>query len=641
MKEQVTKFDINAAFKALDELNIPVVKGIRANRMNLKESVKKVDRTSLLIEDFYDVNDQEELRAAKEEREAEVAKAKLARIEKIVDLDAETEEDLQPSYVGKTIIQCPQCMTLFYKNAEDLIKDESDPETVNVNEPCQHCGNTSGYMVIGKVDRISEEESDQFSMDDALDLDFVDAEDNDEESTEGSNEESDSSSESTDATSEEDPNDDLINTDESEKTENTEKAEEPEEKKEDKDESFVQLTGSYLREQVKKALKEDLDDDMQKYNEYIKYLQAMLKQDKEALEEAKKMKDNDFAIKVIEKRIAADKEDLEAALPNIVKDKQAEDDLPEPADIPVNTNDDTKEKEVEDKIKESVNSSKFQKNCKKSKFKAEKSDYLSLNEEKESDSNETIKESAVKESSEAEKLLNDFAKSLDEDLETEIKLAKFEQSLPESCKQNCEESCAKKDDSLTESNGASDDVSDAEFRAMLNNPIFYESLHESASLDAATAKCVAAIEKAGFGEPADSADTVAKEQVATDNNGITLTDQDTNFDDVEEIYDEGLNKHFTDYLTEVYSNVKNFTATACTINENKLIIEGVINFNSGNARHTTFTFFKEGKTFKGINEDMSNKTAFEMNCSIKGKWLIVEGLKYSYTINNTLVEGLK
>ena len=37
-------------------------------------------------------------------------------------IEAETEEDLLPSYVGKFIIQCPQCMTLFYKNEEDIEK---------------------------------------------------------------------------------------------------------------------------------------------------------------------------------------------------------------------------------------------------------------------------------------------------------------------------------------------------------------------------------------------------------------------------------------------------------------------------------------------------------------------------------------
>ena len=38
-KEPVTKFDLEAAFKALDELDIPVAeKGIAANRVNLNET---------------------------------------------------------------------------------------------------------------------------------------------------------------------------------------------------------------------------------------------------------------------------------------------------------------------------------------------------------------------------------------------------------------------------------------------------------------------------------------------------------------------------------------------------------------------------------------------------------------------------
>ncbi len=152
MKDSVTRFNFDDAFKALDEIEIPVAeKGIRANRIDLKESMKRVDKFELLFEDFYDVNNADDMNAVSAEREAEVAKAKLARIEKIVDLDAETEDDILPSYVGKTIIQCPQCMTLFYKDAEDVVRDEENPDVVNVNEVCQHCGNESGYEVVGKV----------------------------------------------------------------------------------------------------------------------------------------------------------------------------------------------------------------------------------------------------------------------------------------------------------------------------------------------------------------------------------------------------------------------------------------------------------------------------------------------------------
>jgi hypothetical protein len=167
-KETVTKFNLEAAFKALDEIDMPKApKGrLQANRVNLHERFQAKSAHDRLIEDYFDVNDVDDLEAAKEEREAEVAKAKLARIEKIVDLDAETEEDILPSYVGKVIMQCPQCMTLFYKNEEDIEKSEETPDVVNINELCQHCGNASGYTLVGKVGGIEEGEAENFDLDD-------------------------------------------------------------------------------------------------------------------------------------------------------------------------------------------------------------------------------------------------------------------------------------------------------------------------------------------------------------------------------------------------------------------------------------------------------------------------------------------
>ncbi len=97
MKEPVSKFNMEAAFLALDEIDIPKVSGgIMPNRVDLKESMKVVPQTDALLEEYYDLNSAEDVDTAKEEREAEVAKAKLARIEKIVDLDAETEDDILP-----------------------------------------------------------------------------------------------------------------------------------------------------------------------------------------------------------------------------------------------------------------------------------------------------------------------------------------------------------------------------------------------------------------------------------------------------------------------------------------------------------------------------------------------------------------
>lgn len=154
MERTITQFDLEAAFKALDEIKIPEASAGKTtrNEVDLKETFKRPTlgaKTDALVEEFYDVPD--ELPEAKAEREDEIAKAKLARIEKIVDLDAETPEDILPSYEGKIIVQCPQCMTLFYKDTADIKKSEGDESVCNVGEKCQHCGNEDGYTIIGKV----------------------------------------------------------------------------------------------------------------------------------------------------------------------------------------------------------------------------------------------------------------------------------------------------------------------------------------------------------------------------------------------------------------------------------------------------------------------------------------------------------
>lgn len=234
MKEQVTKFDLNAAFKALDEISYPVVKGgIKANRIDLHETFTRKQNSEVLIEDYYDIGDQSELEQAQEDRTAEVAKAKLARIEKIVDLEADSEEDILPSYVGKFIIQCPQCMQMFYKDEADITKSEEDPNTVNVGEQCPNCSNDQGFDLIGKVGAVEEDEMSNYTTDE-LNLDF-------EEPVEETEEEDVVEEEPVE---EETSDEDLDLTNISVEEEKTE-------------ESFVKPTGESLVEQVEDALKEE------------------------------------------------------------------------------------------------------------------------------------------------------------------------------------------------------------------------------------------------------------------------------------------------------------------------------------------------------------------------------------------------
>ena len=292
MKESITKFDLEAAFKALDEIDVPAADKVKANRPALTEIFSNKTKFDTLMEEYYDISDMGDLDEAKADREAEVAKAKLERIEKIVDLDAESPEDLLTSYVGKYIIQCPQCMTLFYKNPEDVVEDEEDQNTVNVNEVCQHCGNESGYTLIGKV---GEAEPGEFT-EEAPELDTAVEETPEEEPTEEPAEEGTEDMGDLDALD--------LDLDLDEEPEKTEEA------------FSVHGSESLVEELSDDA---DLDAKLEAHNEYIEYLRTAIAQEEEKLEKA----DNEQVKVAIQRNIDAFKADLENALPDAVKNDTA------------------------------------------------------------------------------------------------------------------------------------------------------------------------------------------------------------------------------------------------------------------------------------------------------------------------------
>ncbi len=331
MKESITKFDLESAFKALDEIEIPVTGTVRANKPALTEIFSRKTKFDALMEEYYDISSSEGLEDAKDAREAEIAQAKLERIEKIVDLDAESAEDLLTSYVGKFIIQCPQCMTLFYKNQEDVVASEDDPSTVNVNEVCQHCGNESGYSLIGKVGEAESapEEAPAAEENPELDLNLDD---------EGATEEG----------AEEAPADDLNFDDELEELDLDIEEEPVEEEEEKKEESFAAHTSETLVEDVQED--KDLDAKLEAHNEYIEYLRAAIAQEEAALEKTENAQVKD----AIQRRIDAFKADLENALPEAVKNDEATEEPVEDENVSdVETEAEVEvEPETEDEIKE-------------------------------------------------------------------------------------------------------------------------------------------------------------------------------------------------------------------------------------------------------------------------------------------------
>ena len=72
--------------------------------------------------------------------------------EEIIDVEADEVEDLQDNYIGKVILECDSCHTRIYKDIADVIIDE-DSGLANIDEECPVCSNAFGWNVIGKIEK--------------------------------------------------------------------------------------------------------------------------------------------------------------------------------------------------------------------------------------------------------------------------------------------------------------------------------------------------------------------------------------------------------------------------------------------------------------------------------------------------------
>ena len=721
-KEMVQKFDLEAAFKALDEIDTPKAeKGIRANRVDLKERFAAKTYGDALVEDYYNVNDKEALEEAKEDREEEVAKAKLARIEKIVDLDAESPEDLLPSYVGKVIIQCPQCMTLFYKNPEDIEKSEENPDVVNINEICQHCGNASGYTLIGKVGEVSEDEAANYEAaeegteEDELNLDF--GEPTEEVSPEGTGggfeDEEIALEEGSEDSSDDELDLDLAEVD-LEPTEESLKREQLNEGKlkNYRDNKDFEETDRYViyccddkadiiktvkvhgtSGEVKKLMNDLLDEHKDAADIFANKIFKNLKTGEEEeveLDSYTVSRDIDESVNKSELLKDAEKhselatenhsEHLSLNEETLAQDDETKEDTPiettveevkeiatevaEKVTTPVANEEEaeTQQEEIKEVVDEVV---------------AKELELPVVEEGSDDSSDDELTEELTPE--QVEQKLTAYAASLGveegytgnpaertthleytDDDPTDGKAVlpdNIEKQLTEDEKKDCDCKdgiCECGDKKLAE---GTYDVSDADFRAMLKDKTFQEfgeclkeeKVEESKVSAAAVEKAVGEISTIGVDELADVEESCEHCEGEECEHCAEKKEECKLGDKCEELHEESLNKHISAYLTEVYANVKDFTATNCSLNDNKLVVEGTINFNSGKSRTTKFEFTEAkndeaGKIIlEGYNKDLAEDAHFTLNCLLEdgGTCLLTEGFGYKYTINNTLVEGLK
>ena len=136
------KFDFlfyNYDYKIKDENAI-----VTNIQWDTSESLKESQQFALRDKD--EMADAKEILTANKEEE---------KVEQIVDVNAETVDDLKKSYIGSTILQCPVCRTMIYKDPKDLVKPEGETaegeKLYNVGEDCPHCGAKDGFELIGQV----------------------------------------------------------------------------------------------------------------------------------------------------------------------------------------------------------------------------------------------------------------------------------------------------------------------------------------------------------------------------------------------------------------------------------------------------------------------------------------------------------
>lgn len=112
----------------------------------------------------------------------------------IIDADAERPEDLQTSYEGKVILECPVCHSFLFNNVDDIVIDRTS-DVANVDKECPYCCSVGGFTIVGQVGHYDGTESteddtaettDTVETEDSAEADDVEIETSEEETPEDS-----------------------------------------------------------------------------------------------------------------------------------------------------------------------------------------------------------------------------------------------------------------------------------------------------------------------------------------------------------------------------------------------------------------------------------------------------------------------
>lgn len=109
--------------------------------------------------------------------------------------------------------------------------------------------------------------------------------------------------------------------------------------------------------------------------------------------------------------------------------------------------------------------------------------------------------------------------------------------------------------------------------------------------------------------------------------------------DMDEFDEESFDELGEGYLKKVYENVNSFKTSSVSLVKDKLVLEGVIKFNSGKAKKTNFIFesreaTKSGKVrFIGENKEIARgRKSFTITGKVDNKKFMSESFNYNYGV---------
>lgn len=748
--EAATKMDFETAFKELSDIDIPLTEGLKPQRDDFNNHpFQAMPKTDCLLEDYYDVTDEDGLNQAHEARKDDIASAKLAKIERIVDLDAKSVDDLQPSYVGKIIIQCPRCMQLFYKKLEDIQRSDVDPAICNVNEPCPNCGQTSGFNLVGKVapDTSNQEpvpakqpKEQSTEEDDSLNQDFDEpaedqdnSESNEEQSSEENSTEDQSNegndlnltpAENTEENQEEKPEEEAneaLNRKSLNEMTSAEAANELADIETKKDEAEKKLLDAPSIEDAPIAKEESLDTKSE-FPEETDDLEEKFKKFRAEKEASKKKLEEDSLDKAFDEVTGNSKLDddisdseAEADLADITESAKLDEDgflhrlgskidkaMTTPSkmldQIKVASPDfksilvSTEGKNVRSYPLNTFNLKNREKDITQTARNSGKKVYVYLSKVKPvnaeapadlPDRSAIENASLIGISDEDGKFDDSYLKDLynssnaynkthskDKLGLTDIDTKK---DKPTNNKGNSnDDSSTDKDPVKTGNSSTQDKGTESEPTTNQTNPI--KDIEPVNSTDSNGKQSSTVTTKIEPSQQSNKAVTFKINGKTITRNlsdktvqakGLDTRDKSVNYvkgkvaralgkdianaitiESLTDLDEASLSNHINSYLKEVYSNVNNFNITDCSIDNNKLFVEGLITFNSGKTRDTKFTFkrlFSKDNTLKlkGYNESLtgSKDVAYILSGKVDNNNLITEGLSYGYKINNNNIDG--